>query len=146
MLLLPGDLQSSQGAMFQSNESCLRRKDLLLDAAAVGLRERKFHQEAQAAQKCRLEGWFTVRRKNSQTPVVFHPLEEADDLDVGVAVVAVPDLGALFKQGTCLDEREDGAALLCSIEDLFEVLLRLPDLLGHHTREINAVEVQVQVI
>jgi hypothetical protein len=132
--------------MVQSNESCLRRKDLLPDAAAVGLRERKFHQEAQAPQKGPVESRFAVRRKNSQTPVIFHPLEGADDLNVGVAVVAVPDLGALFKQGICLVEREDGAALLCSIEDLFEVLLRLPDLLGHHTREINAVEVQVQVI
>jgi hypothetical protein len=59
--------------------------------------------------------------------VILHVLEEIVDLDVGVAVVTVLDLGALCEQGVFLIEEQNRRSSLGGIENSSEILQ------GEHT-------------
>ena len=91
--------------------------------------EREVDQEAQPAQEGAVEGGLPVGGQDGQAAVVLHALQQVVDLDVGVAVVAVLDLGALAEQRVGLVEEEDRAAPLGRVEDRAQVLLGLADVL-----------------
>ena len=78
--------------------------------------------------------------------VCLHALQQIADLDVGVAVVAVLDLGALAEQRVRLVEEEDGPAAFGGLEHAAQVLFGLADVFTDHLAEVDAVEVQLQLV
>ena len=76
----------------------------------------------------------------------FHALQQVVDLDIGVAVVAVLDLAALAEEGVGLVEEEDRPAVLRGIEEAAQVFLGLADVFADHRREVDAIEVEAQVV
>ena len=67
-------------------------------------------------------------------------------LDIGVAVVAVLDLAALAEERIGLVEEEHGAARLGRVEDGAQILLGLADVLRHDAREVDAVEIEREIV
>jgi hypothetical protein len=76
----------------------------------------------------------------------LHPLQQVVDLEVGVAIVTRLDLGALGEQRVGLVEQEDRVAGLGGVEQLGQVLLGLADPLRHDLRQIDLVEVELQLL
>ena len=76
--------------------------------------------------------------------VLLHALQQVADLDVGVAVVRVPDLAALAEQRVGLVEEQDGVGGLGFGEDARQVLLGLADVLADHRRQVDLVQVQAR--
>ena len=76
----------------------------------------------------------------------LHALQQVADLDVGVAVVAVLDFGALAEERVGLIEEQQHAAFLGGIEDLLEILLGFADVLADHCGEVDAVEIEAQLV
>jgi hypothetical protein len=76
--------------------------------------------------------------------ISLHALQQVADFDVGVAVVAVLDLGALAEQGVGFVEEQDGAAVFGGVENLAQVLLGFADVFADHGRQVDAVEVELQ--
>ena len=76
----------------------------------------------------------------------LHALEQVADLEVGVAVVRVPDLGALAEQRVGLVEEQDHVARLGSVEHAPQVLLGLADVLVDDLREVDAVQRQAELV
>ncbi len=75
------------------SQSCRR-------SARVGHREVDDHVEAAGERVVDVRA--QVRRQDRQAVERLHPLQQVGDLDVGVAIVAVADLGALPEQGVGL--------------------------------------------
>ena len=75
----------------------------------------------------------------------LHPLEQVGDLDVGVAVAGVLDLGALAEERVGLVEEQDAVDPVGLREDPVEVLLGLADVLVDDRREVDDVEVEPEV-
>ena len=111
--------------------------------ARVGERERD--DEAQPPQERGVERLLHVRRQDREAAVGLHALQQVADLDVGVAVVAVLDLGPLAEERVRLVEEQDRAARLGRVEDPPQVLLRLADVLADDLAEVDAVEVEVEL-
>src|SRR5262249_34012460 len=86
-----------------------------------------------------------VRGQDREPAVRLHALEQVGDLEVRVAVVAVLDLAAPTEESVRLVEEEDGAARLCRREHLAQVLLRLADVLADRRREIESVQVEIEL-
>ena len=107
--------------------------------------KRELDHEAQAAQERGVERRLHVRREDRQPAVRLHALQQVVDLDVGVAVVAVLDLAALAEQRVGLVEEQDRAAVLGGVEQPAEVLLGLADVLADHRRQVDPVEVEVEL-
>ena len=88
-----------------------------------------------------------VGRQDRQAAVGLHPLQQVVDLDVGVAVVAVLDLAALAEQRVGLVEEQDRAAALSAASNsAAQVLLGLADVLADHGGQVDAVEVEPQLV
>src|SRR5262249_17817199 len=94
----------------------------------------------------RIERAFHVRRQDREPAIRLHALQEVVDLDVGVAIVAVLHLAALPEERVGLVEEEDGATVLCRVEETAEVLLRLADVLAHDRGEVDAIQIQAQLV
>jgi hypothetical protein len=117
-------------------------KDALPDGFALGYAGKgKIDSETQAALKGLVHGGLEIRGEDGEPLKVFHALQQIADLDVGVAVMAVPGLGTLAEQSVALVEEQQDAAFLGSVEDLLEILFGFTDVLAHHGGEIDAVEV-----
>ena len=86
-----------------------------------------------------------VGRQDDDAVVLLHPLQQVADLDVGVAVVGVLDLGALAEDGVGLVEEQDGVAVGRLVEDAVEVLLGLADVLADHRRQVDLVQLEAQL-
>ena len=72
----------------------------------------------------------------------LHAPEQVCDLRVRVAVVGVLDWGATTEERVGLVEDLHGVRGLDLVEDPAEVLLRLTDVLAHHGRQVDPVEVE----
>ena len=77
--------------------------------------------------------------------VGLQPLQQVADLDVGVAVVGVLDLGAAPEQRVRLVEEQQAVAGLDLVEDLGERLLGLADVLGDDLAEVDPVQVEPEL-
>ena len=75
--------------------------------AVLLLGEREVDHEVQPAQERVVDVALEVRREDDRAGVGLHALQQVGDLDVGVAVVGVRDLGALAEQRVGLVEEED---------------------------------------
>src|SRR5262249_13073334 len=53
---------------------------------------------------------------------------------------------ALAEEGVGLVEEQDGAALLGAVEDVAEILLRLADVLADDAGQVDAIEVELQMV
>ena len=103
-----GDVETGQPVVVQAVARGVVGEDPPPDLGALGgLGERELDHEPDPAQECGVEVVLLVGRQDRQTPVALHPLEQVADLDVGVAVVAVLELGALAEEGVGLVEEED---------------------------------------
>jgi hypothetical protein len=85
---------------------------------------------------------FVVRTR--QPLVSFDALQQVADLDVGVAVVAVAHLAALAEERIGFVEEQQDAAFFRGVEDLLQVLLGLADVLAHHRRQVDPIEIEPQ--
>ncbi len=83
-----------------------------------------------------------VGRQDRQAAVRLHALQQVADLDVGVAVVAVLDLGALAEQRVGLVEEQDRPAALGRVEDARRFFSVSPMYLLTTAGEVDAVEVE----
>ena len=86
----------------------------------------------------------TLRGKDRKTSGALDSFQKIVDLDVGVTVVAIIDLGAFAKKRVRFVEKKDCATRFCRIEDSTYILLRLADVFAHHVAQIDAVEVHPQ--
>jgi len=75
----------------------------------------------------------------------FDSLEKIVNHHIGVAVVAILDLGAFAKKCVRFVEQKDRATLLCRIEDAPQVLLCLADVFVDDAAQIDAVQVHFQI-
>ena len=91
----------------------------------------------------RLARRFVVRIASAVEPL--HPLQQVGDLDVGVAIVGVLDLGALAEDRVGLVEEQHAVDAVGLGEDPVEVLLGLADVLVDDRREVDHVEVEAEV-
>jgi hypothetical protein len=71
-------------------------------------------------------------------------LQQVRHLDVGVAVARVFHLGALPEQRVGLVEEQHQVPGAGGIEDLFEVLLGLTDVLAHDRREVELEHIETE--
>src|SRR4051794_13192740 len=111
----------------------------------VHVREREVDDEADPPRERLIQGIALVRGEDREAAVGLHALQEVADLDVGIAVVAVLDLGALAEERVRLVEEQDRAAALRRVEHPAEVLLRLPDVLRDDLAEVDPVEVELEL-
>ncbi len=113
--------------------------------AQLGVGERERDDESQPAQERLVEGTTHVGRQHREPPVGLHPLEQVVDLDVGVAVVAVLHLTAAAEQRVRLVEEQQRTTLLGGVEQFAQVLLGFADVLAHHGRQVDAVQIQPEL-
>src|SRR6266545_942323 len=138
--------EAGEELRLQSLDRRLFREDAAPDLLPLRrFGERELDDEAEAAQERRVERVLEVRGEDREPAVGLHALEQIADLDVGVAVVAVLDLGTFAEQGVGLVEEEDGPAFLGGVEHLAQVLLGLADVLADHGREVDAEEVEPEL-
>ena len=78
-----------------------------------------------------------VARQDRKAVEGLHPLQEIGNFDVRVSVSRIAHLGTLPEQGVRLIEQQDPVELLGRSEDLLESLFGLPDVLVHHTRQVD---------
>src|SRR5579859_7086496 len=109
------------------------------------VRKGKLQHETNAPKESRVERATQIRRKNSQTSVRFHALQQIADLDIGVAVVTIFDFAALTKQRVGFVEKEDGATIFSGVKDTAQVLLSLANVFAHNRRQIDAIQIQTQL-
>ena len=93
--------------------------------------------EAQPAQERLVDRGCAVGRQDDEAGERLDPLQQVVDLEVGVAVVRVADLGALAEQRVGLVEEQHRAAALGLVEGGGEVLLGLADVLRDDRREVD---------
>src|SRR6266566_873108 len=86
-----------------------------------------------------------VRGEDRKASETLDSFQKIVDLDFGVAVVAIVDLGAFAKQRVRFVEQKDRAALLCRIENPSQIPLRLANVFAHHLAHIDAVQVRSQL-
>ena len=68
-------------------------------------------------------------------------LQQKRYLLIGVTVVGIPGLGALAEQGVGFIKKENPAFMLGLVKDLGQILFGLPDIFGHHQRQVHPVDV-----
>src|SRR6266508_3853837 len=102
--------------------------------------------EVDATAECLVEVLREIGREDHHAVVALHPLEEIGDLDVRVAVVRVSHLRALPEQRVGLVEEQDRVASLGGAKDALEVLLGLTDVLADDGGQVDAKQVQAQVV
>ena len=142
-----GDVEPREPRVVEPARRRLRREDAAPDRLALRrIRHGEVHDEAQAALEGAIERGLLVAREDRQAAVGLDALQQVAHLDVGVAVVAVPDLAALAEQRVGLVEEQDRAAVLGGVEEPGEVLLRFADVLAHDRGEIDAVELEMQLV
>lgn len=111
--------------------------------ALRGVRERKVDHRAETAQEGVVHGGAQVGGDNGDTAIALKPLQQIRGLGIGVAVVAVLDLGAAAgEQRLALVKQQDGAGYLGGVEDAADILLRLADIFRDQRRKIDAVKRQ----
>ena len=113
--------------------------------AVVGLGEREVDHEVEPAHERVVDVLAEVGGEDDRARVALHLLQQVGDLDVGVAVVRVGDLGALAEQRVGLVEEEDRVGARGGLEDAVEVLLRLPDVLRDDRGEVDAEELEPEL-
>ena len=111
---------------------------------AVGRRE--VQDEAQPPHERGVHVALQVRGQDGDAVVGLEPLEQVADLDVRVAVVRVLDLGAAAEERVGLVEQQQAVAGLDLVEDLRERLLGLADVLRDDLAEVDAVEVEPELV
>ena len=142
-----GQVEPGQPVEVQSRGRRLRRKHLLPDRLALRRTgEREFTMKRSRRMKAGVERALHVGGEDRQAAIGLHALQQVVDLDVGVAVVAVLDLAALAEQRVGLVEEQDRAAVLGGVEQAAQVLLGLADVLADHRRQIDAVEIEPQLV
>ena len=113
--------------------------------AVLGLGEREVDHEVEPAHERVVDVLAEVGREDHGARIALHLLQQVGDLDVGVAVVRVRDLGALAEQRVGLVEEEDRVGAGGGLEDAVEVLLGLPDVLGDDGGEVDAEELEPEL-
>ena len=108
--------------------------------------KREMHDETDAPHEGGVERLPEVRGQDRETAIGLHARQQVTDLDVGVTVVAVRHLAAFAEQGVGFVEQQDRAALLGRVEDPPQVLLGLADVLADHATQIDAVEIERQLV
>src|SRR3569623_1825844 len=95
----------------------LRGEHAAPDLATLrGIGKREQHDEADAAQKGRVEQRFLIGGEDGKPAIALYALQEKGELDVCVAVVAVLDFAALAEQRFGLVEQQHRAAGLGGTE------------------------------
>ena len=117
------------------------------DAQPLGrARQRELDDEAQPAQERLVEVLLAVGGEDREALEALHALEQVADLEVGVAVVRVLDLGALAEQRVGLVEEQDHVGRVGGVEQPAQVLLGLADVLVDDLRQVDAVQRQRQCL
>src|SRR5277367_6959355 len=104
------------------------------------------HDEADAPQESGVKRLFHVGGQHREPAILLHTLQKIGDLDVGVAIVAVLDFGALAEERVGLIEEEKRSAVFSRIEDTAQALFGLADVLADDLAEVDAVEIELQFI
>ena len=106
----------------------------------------KGHHKAQAAAERVVQPGLQVGGQHGQALKRLQALQQVTHFDVGVAVVAVAPLAALAKQGVGLVKEQHRPAVFSRVEQLAQVLLRLANVLADHRRQVDAIQVQPQLV
>ena len=141
------DIQARQPVVVESIFRRVLRKYPLPDRLSLGRsREGKAHNKPQAPQESRVQRALHVGRQDGEPAIRFHPLQQVVDLDIGIAVMAVFDFTAFAKQSVGFVEEENRAAVLRRVEHAPQILLGLSDVFAYHRRQIDAIQVQAQIV
>ena len=84
--------------------------------------------------------------QKSQTAVILQLLEKMGRLRIGVPVIGILHLGPFGEHGIRLVKKQDGVQVSGPAEEGGNVLFRLPDVFAHHLGQVDAVQVQSQLI
>ena len=140
-----GNLEAREPREIDPLQLGLGREHALPDAAPMcRVGEGEVDDETQPPHEGGIERGLAVGRQNREPAKILHPLQQIVDLDIGVAVVAVLDLGALAEQRVGLVEEQDDAAALGGGEDAAQIALGLADIFADDAGEIDAVEIEPQ--
>ena len=80
------------------------------------------------------------------TAVGCHFPEQVGHFDVGVTLARTLYLGSFAKQGIGLIEKQDGITGFGSAEDLAQVLFGLADVFAHDRGQVDAVEIETELV
>ncbi len=142
-----GHLQSRQPGEIETLGWRFERERPTPDLRALGcVRKRKTHDESQPAQKSRIDRALYVGREDCEAAIRFHPLQQVADFHIGVAIVAVLDVTALPEERVGLVEEQDAAALLGCVENATQVLLGLTYVLADDLAQIDAIQIEPQLV
>ena len=107
--------------------------------------KREFDDEAEPPDEGLVDVLPEVRREDRDALVLLHPLQQVADLDVRVAVVRVLHFGALAEERIRFVEEQNRLARIRLVEDLAEVLLGLADVLADDLRQIDLIEIELEL-
>src|ERR1051325_10671721 len=106
----------------------------------------KLDNETNATHEGLVQCALHIGRQNRQAAVGLDSLQQVVDLDICIAIVAVFHLAAFAKQRIRLVKKENRAAILGSVKQAPQVLLRFADVFTYNRREIDAKQVETQMI
>src|SRR5271163_4115674 len=114
----PGNAEAREAFDVESVDGRARREDTAPDFGALRcFGEWELDDEAEAAEKGLVERGLAVGGEDGETAIGLHALEQVADFAVGVAVVAVFDIGALAEERIGFVEEQDGSALFSGVEN-----------------------------
>src|SRR6185312_14193253 len=100
--------------------------------------------EMESAGECRIDVPAQIAGQNGDSVETLHPLQQVGHFLVRVTVVRVLDVRPRAEQDVRLVEEQDRVQRFGLGEDAFEVLLRLPDVLGDDRVELDLNDVQYE--
>ena len=114
-------------------------------AAVRGVGQREVDDHVEPAGERLVDVGAQVGGQDGEAVEGLHPLQQVGALDVGVAVVRVPDLRALAEDRVGLVEEQHGVDAGRRREDPLEVLLGLADVLVDDGGQVDDVQVEAEV-
>ena len=123
------------------------RPDAAPNAQAVFLaRKRKFDDESDAPGESVVDVLPQIGGENGHASVFLHFLQQVGDFNVRVPIVRILNFRAFAKQGVGFVKKQDSVAVFSLGENAVEIFFRLADIFAHHRREIDFVEVQLEIV
>ena len=111
-----------------------------------GVGNGELHDKSEPAQKRGIDVLLEIGGEDRESAILFHPLQQVTQFDIGETVVGIFHIGALEEKSIGFLEEKDGAACLRGGEKAAKILFRLADELADHRREIDAVEIESKVV
>src|SRR5579875_303371 len=125
---------------------CCCREDSLPDLPSCNcIRERKLHDETDAAQKCRIKRLLHIGSEDCNAVIGLHLLQQIADFQIGIAVMAVTDFASFAEECVGFVKEKHRTALLSSSEDAAEVFFGFSNVFADNGRQIYLIKIKIKL-